>query len=79
MIGPVLLPPDFLALGKWVIVAGEHEPRDNCYDMHPDLARAVRNQCRAAGIAFFFKQTARREPIPPDLLIREFPQLMRRG
>jgi len=38
----------------WVIVGGEsgHGARM----MHPDWARAVRDQCQAAGVAFFFKQ-----------------------
>lgn len=38
----------------WVIVGGEsgHGARP----MHPDWARAVRDQCAAAGVAFFFKQ-----------------------
>lgn len=38
----------------WLIVGGEsgHGARP----MHPDWARALRDQCQAAGIAFFFKQ-----------------------
>jgi protein gp37 len=75
MIGPVTLPSDFLALGKctWVIVAGEQGPHKACRDMDPDWARALRDQCRASGIPFFMKQMARKEPIPPGLLIRQFP------
>jgi protein gp37 len=41
--------------------------------MHPNWARAVRDQCRKAGIPFFMKQMAKGAPIPPDLQIREFP------
>jgi protein gp37 len=72
----VTLPSDFLALGKrtWVIVAGEQGPHKACRDMDPDWARALRNQCRASGIPFFMKQMARKEPIPPGLLVRQFPQ-----
>ena len=75
MLGPVTLPSDFLALGKrtWVIVAGEQGPHKACRDMDPDWARALRDQCRASGIPFFLKQMARKEPIPPGLLIRQFP------
>jgi protein gp37 len=75
MIGPVTLPPDFLSLSDraWVIVAGEQGPRRLCRDMQPNWARAIRDQCAASGIAFFMKQMARKEPIPPDLLIRNFP------
>ena len=38
----------------WVIVGGEsgHKARP----MHPDWARALRDQCKAAGVPFFFKQ-----------------------
>jgi len=76
MLGLVTLLPDFLALGPrtWVIVSGEQKiPRTRCRDMDPDWARAVRDQCRKAGIRFFVKQMAKGAYIPPDLQIREFP------
>ncbi len=38
----------------WVIVGGESGP--GARPMHPDWARAIRNQCAAAGVPFFFKQ-----------------------
>lgn len=38
----------------WVICGGESGP--NARPMHPDWARALRDQCTAAGVAFFFKQ-----------------------
>lgn len=38
----------------WVIVGGESGP--TARPMHPDWARAIRDQCAAAGTAFFFKQ-----------------------
>jgi protein gp37 len=76
MIGAVTLPDDFLALGSraWVIVAGEQGKHENCRDMDPNWARAIRDQCAAASIPFFMKQMARpeRAPIPPDLQIRQF-------
>ena len=45
----------------WVIVGGEsgHGARP----MHPDWARSLRDQCQAAGVAFFFKQWGRWAPI----------------
>ena len=50
----------------WVIVGGEsgHGARP----MHPDWARSLRDQCVAAGVAFFFKQWGEYicEPIPDD-------------
>jgi protein gp37 len=77
MIAPVTLCDDFLALGKrtWVIVAGEQGPHARCRDMDPQWARAIRDQCAVAGIPFFMKQMAKREAIPPDLHIRQFPLL----
>jgi protein gp37 len=77
MIGPVTLPADFLALGPraWVIVAGEQGRHADCRDMDPNWARAVRDQCTAAGIPFFMKQMAKGAPIPPDLQIRQFPSV----
>ena len=38
----------------WVVVGGESGP--NARPMHPDWARFIRDQCKAAGIPFFFKQ-----------------------
>jgi protein gp37 len=77
MIGPVMLPEDFLALGPrvWVIVAGEQGPHDRCRNMDPKWARSVRDQCARASVPFFMKQMAKGAPIPPDLQIREFPSV----
>lgn len=38
----------------WVIVGGESGP--NARPMHPDWARSLRDQCKAAGVSFLFKQ-----------------------
>ena len=38
----------------WVILGGESGP--GARPMHPGWARGVRDQCTAAGVAFFFKQ-----------------------
>lgn len=38
----------------WIIVGGESGP--NARPMHPQWARSLRDQCREAGVAFFFKQ-----------------------
>lgn len=53
-IGPLALPDDFLALGRWVIAGGESGP--GARPMHPDWARSIRDQCAAAHVPFFFKQ-----------------------
>jgi hypothetical protein len=46
--------------------------------MKIEWARQLRDQCKAANISFFMKQTPgripRKMPIPPDLMIREFPK-----
>lgn len=38
----------------WLVVGGESGPKAR--PMHPDWARSLRDQCLAAGVAFFFKQ-----------------------
>ncbi len=45
----------------WIIVGGEsgHDARP----MHPDWSRSIRDQCAAAGTAFFFKQWGGWKPI----------------
>jgi protein gp37 len=72
MLGPVTLPPDFLALGRWVICGGEQFPGKR--EMDPNWARALRDQCKAAGLPIFVKQMTRGWR-PPDLLFQEFPQI----
>jgi protein gp37 len=59
----------------WFICGGEsrqgkHEPRA----MDPDWARAVKYGCNYHGLAFFMKQMSGGAPIPPDLMLREFPR-----
>jgi protein gp37 len=58
---PALGPVDFHletypegAYLDWVIVGGESGP--GARPMHPDWVRSVRDQCKAAGVPFFFKQ-----------------------
>ena len=72
---PVILPPDFLAHGKraWCICSGE-VAGDAARYMDPDWARALRDQCAAAGIPFFMLQMTNRERIPRDLFVRQFPK-----
>lgn len=45
---------------SWVICGGESGP--NARPMHPDWARSIRDQCKAAGVPFFFKQWGEWEP-----------------
>lgn len=62
----------------WVISGGESGANARPFD--PAWARAVRDQCRGAGVAFFMKQMGgkrfpddRLESLPEDLRVREFP------
>lgn len=48
----------------WIIVGGESGP--NVRPMHPDWARSIRDQCAAAGTAFFFKQWGEWAPSTPE-------------
>ena len=56
MLGPVVLPEDFLALGQraWVICGGESGPGARV--MYSSWVRALRGQCVDAGVPFWFKQ-----------------------
>jgi protein gp37 len=55
----------------WIIVGGEsgHGARM----MQEWWAADIRKQCEAAGVYFFMKQMTNKKPIPPHLLLREFP------
>ncbi len=59
------------AILKWVVVGGESGP--GAREMDPKWAREIRDQCAMTKTPFFMKQMSRREPIPADLMIREFP------
>jgi protein gp37 len=53
---PLIGPLDDLALGgiDWVIVGGESGP--GAREMRTEWVRSILRQCRAEGVAFFFKQ-----------------------
>ena len=72
---PLLAPLPSLPLHgiDLVIVGGESGP--GARPMDPDWARDIRDQCQAAGVAFFMKQMARKAPIPDDLMIRQYPEV----
>jgi protein gp37 len=54
LLGPVKLKPAWLEKLDWVIVGGESG--GNARPMHPDWARALREQCAEAKVKFLFKQ-----------------------
>lgn len=56
----------------WVIVGGETGP--GARPMRYGWACNVRDQCKAAGVPFFFKQMSNKTEIPDDLMIREWPE-----
>jgi protein gp37 len=69
MLGPIVMNdwcPD------WVICGGESGR--NARDMVPTWAAELLRQTTARGKAFFMKQMARKAPIPPHLLVRQFPE-----
>jgi protein gp37 len=53
MLGPMDLRP-FIPTIDWIIVGGESG--NYARPVHPDWVRSIRDQCQAAGVAFFFKQ-----------------------
>jgi protein gp37 len=55
----------------WVIAGGESGP--GARDMYPEWMGSLRDQCEAAHVPFFAKQMAHKHPIPPDLVVRQFP------
>lgn len=57
----------------WIICGGESGPRAR--EMNPQWARALRDDCKHLGIAFFMKQMTGKSPIPDDLMVRQFPAL----
>jgi protein gp37 len=72
MLGPVILPPDFLSHGERIwCICSEEEGRGARF-MDFDWARALRDQCAAASVPFFMLQRMARD-IPPDLFVRQFP------
>lgn len=61
-----------------VIAGGESGPHARELDKVAERGRSLRDQCKAGGAAFFFKQMGGKRkpfaPIPDDLMIREFPR-----
>lgn len=54
----------------WVICGGESGQHKRPFNA--DWARKIRNQCGASDVPFFMKQMDKIQPIPDDLLIRQF-------
>jgi protein gp37 len=74
MLEPVMLPPDFLSLAKWVIVNGEQAKLVRRRPMKTAWVRAIHDQCAAAHIPLFIKGPHTGGHVAPDLQkIRQFP------
>lgn len=52
---------DHTKIIDWIIAGGESGPRAR--PIHPDWARSLRDQCKAAGVPFLFKQWGEWAPI----------------
>jgi protein gp37 len=77
MLEPIDIDPAFDI--EWVICGAEHAAASKARAMELAWARSLRDQCRAAGIAFFMKQICKAgHPVPlghwpEDLQVRQFP------
>ncbi len=83
LLGPVMLDLPPIRFNEreldWVICGGESGP--GARPMHPDWARGLMQQCKAASVAFFMKQGSQANwanfkdinESPEDLRLREFP------
>ena len=78
LLGPIRFSnvPGFNRIGLdlsrwWIIVGGESGPGKRPMDLA--WARSIRDQCAAAGVAFFGKQNDKVTPLPDDLLVRQWP------
>lgn len=83
LLGPLDLAP-YLDKIDWVIVGGESGP--HARPMEADWVRGVRDQCLAAGTAFFFKQWGGRtshrgheEAVLDGELWKQMPEVLGRG
>lgn len=68
---------DLIKLGDltgidWIIQGGESGPKKRPFNV--EWARSMRDECAELNIPYFFKQIDKVQPIPDDLLIRQFPQ-----
>lgn len=78
-IGDLMLDGIFEGSYQWAIAGGESGP--HARPTHPDWIRSIRDQCKAAGVPFFFKQGSQAnwpkfkdfDAFPEEFQIREFP------
>ncbi len=71
---PALGPLQLSGEGKhpdWIICGGESGKDARL--MKPKWARNLMADCHLLNVAFFMKQMTKKQPIPDDLLVRQFP------
>jgi protein gp37 len=71
-IGPLTPKTGIGTVPDWIICGGESGPGARL--MHPSWARTLREHCEIDNIRFFMKQMTGKKPIPPDLMVRQFPR-----
>lgn len=82
MLGPIDLNQNYNN-GKWFgdmvhwVICGA-ETGNKARPMKLEWAIDLKNQCKEAGIPFFFKKASKGDFVPDELLVREFPQTERR-
>ena len=69
-LGPLSI-ADCYPAPDWIICGGESGPHARL--MEPAWSRSMRDQCAVADVSFFMKQMTSKAPIPPDLLVRQWP------
>jgi protein gp37 len=60
---------------SWIIIGGESGPKHR--PMEEAWAASILRQCNKANVAAFMKQMAGKAPIPPHLMVRQFPNPLR--
>jgi len=64
----------------WIIFGGKSGPKWNDRPFDIEWGRQTRDQCAAAGVAFFMKQMAAFRPtydmVPPDMRLRQYPKAL---
>jgi protein gp37 len=60
-------------LPDWIVAGAETGP--GARPMGLEWARRLHAKCRAAGVPFFFKKASPGQETPPDLAIREWPEV----
>lgn len=62
---------DILPKINWLICGSE--TGQGARHMNPEWAKYLLYQCKSASVPFFMKQMSGKEPIPKDLMVREYP------